>query len=90
MKRFSINILAAMIACTIANFAFAANWRLIFKTSNAEIYIDQSSISNTGREKIILIKSNEVQGERSPSSLELKYLINCAANEVALIGAKQL
>lgn len=69
--------------------SLAANWRLIFKTNNAEIYIDQSSIPSAGTEKTILVKSNEVQGERSPSSLELKYQVNCAANEVAVIGAKQ-
>jgi len=69
--------------------SLAANWRLVFKTNNAEIYIDQSSITNLGAEKTILVKSNEVQGERSPSSLELKYQVNCAANEVAVIGAKQ-
>lgn len=89
MKKFAINILIAIFTLTIANFSLAANWRLIFKTNNAEIYIDQSSISNTGTEKTILIKSNVVQGERSPSSLELKYLVNCVANEVSLIGAKQ-
>lgn len=66
-----------------------ANWRLIFKTNSAEIFIDQSSIPSAGTEKTILVKSNEVQGERSPSSLELKYQVNCAANEVAVIGAKQ-
>ena len=89
MKKCTTHILIALVTFTIANFSFAANWRLIFKTNNAEIYIDQSSISNTGAEKTVVIKSNEVQGERSPSSLELKYLVNCAANEVALIGAKQ-
>ena len=89
MKKYTTYILIALATFTIANFSFAANWRLIFKTNNAEIYIDQSSISNTGAEKTVVIKSNEVQGERSPSSLELKYQVNCAANEVAVIGAKQ-
>lgn len=89
MKKFVIHMLLAIFSFAITNFSFAASWRLIFKTNNAEMYIDQSSISNAGSEKIILIKSNEVQGERSPSSLELKYVVNCASNEVALLGAKQ-
>ena len=89
MKKFAIHILLAILSFVIANYSFAASWRLIFKTNTAEIYIDQSSIPNAGTEKTILIKSNEVRGERSPSSLELKYLVNCATNEVALIGARQ-
>lgn len=89
MQKFSIQIFAAILAYTVANLSFAANWRLIFKTNNAEIYIDQSSISNSGAERTVVIKSNEIQGERSPSSLELKYLVNCVANEVALVGARQ-
>lgn len=69
--------------------AAANEWRLIARTETAQFFIETTALSYSGNEKLIKIKRNEVQGERSPASLELTYLINCSENTVSLMAAKQ-
>ena len=84
-----LKIMVAVLASSFMSCSFAADWRLIFKTNNSELFIDQSTMPSIGAEKSITIKSNQIQGEKSPSSLELKYLVNCSSNEVSLVSARQ-
>jgi predicted GNAT family acetyltransferase len=69
--------------------AAANEWRLIAKTETAQFFIETTALSHSGNEKLIKIKRNEIQGDRSPASLELTYLINCSENTVSLMAAKQ-
>lgn len=85
IKRIWFAVFLSILSCS----SYAAEWRQIFKNPNTEIYVDQSTLKAADNEKIITVKNNAIQGDKSPSSLELKYLINCSSKTFALVSATQ-
>ncbi|MBT8558536.1 hypothetical protein G6712_06090 [Polynucleobacter paneuropaeus] len=59
----------------------AAQWQSFGKSAGSEFFFDRDSISGPATERLLVVKRNYLEGKLAPTSIELKYKINCIAEE---------